>query len=346
MDFSRIKNVIDIEKIQRARVAAFGTGASYTLLGNLARCGVEQFTLSDPDRIEPVNIARQGHTEDQIGQYKVDAVAEMIRTINPRAEVTTLPRDCTEMGDTGIEQHFGTTDLFLFLTDRFSAQAWGNTLALRFGTPAVWGGLYAGGLGGEIIFWHSDIDACFRCLCSKRYQTHEAAQQSTSLDPSSEGATIFDVAFLDAVAGMVALGLLTRGSDNRFGRLIDELGDRNFLQLSTDPGFRVAGRDVIGEQLGISNQCDTYFTWNTIARRDPDFGALPCSDCEEFRGVYFDFMHGGTTRNKRGEPSAWTMRAADYWKSRQPAADSNETSKTTESDDKSSAEAESKEPAI
>ena len=147
MDLSRIKHALDTDKTQRAHVTAFGAGASTTPLCNLARCGVERFTLSDPDRIEPVNIARQGHTEDQIGRFKVDAVAEMIRMINPRAEVTTLPRDCTGLSDPEIEEHFSGTDLFLFLTDRFSAQAWGNTLALRFGTPVLWGGLYAGGLG-------------------------------------------------------------------------------------------------------------------------------------------------------------------------------------------------------
>jgi molybdopterin/thiamine biosynthesis adenylyltransferase len=301
MDLSRIKHALDTVKTQRAHVTAFGAGASTTLLGNLARCGIEQFTLSDPDRIEPVNIARQGHREDQIGRFKVDAVAEMIRAINPRAEVTTLPMDCTVISDAEIEENFSGTDLFLFLTDRFTAQAWGNTLALRFGTPALWGGLYAGGFGGEIIFWHAEIDACFRCLCSKRYQAHAAAEETTSLDPSSDGATIFDVAFLDAVAGMVALGLLTRGSDNRFGRLIDDLGDRNFLQLSTDPGFRIAGRDVIAEQLGISDQCDTYFAWNTIARRDPDGGQLYCSDCERYRGHRFEETPRGFVRIKPGE---------------------------------------------
>ena len=82
-------------------------------------------------------------------------------------------------------------------------------------------------------------------------------------------------------------GSMRSGSDNRFGRLIDDLGDRNFLQLSTDPGFRIGGRDVIAEQLGISDQCDTHFAWNTIARRDPDHGRLPCPDCEEYRGHRF-----------------------------------------------------------
>lgn len=287
MDFSRIQHVVDIERTQNSQVTVFGAGASFTLLGNLARCGVGSFILADPDTIEASNVARQGHTTDQLGVYKVDAVSNHLRRINPDIRMTTFPRDCTTMTDEEIEQNFGATDAFVFATDRFSAQAWGNTVALRFGTPAVFVGLYGGGLGGEVIWWAPEIKACYRCLCSNRYQAHSQTAHSRSLDPSSDGATIFDIACLDAIAGPIIIGLLTRGANNRFGKLIAELDDRNFIQMSTDPSFQVAGRDVIREQLGIPQDRDTYFAWNTIARRDPDHGDLYCPDCEEYRGRVF-----------------------------------------------------------
>ena len=178
MDFSRIANVIDILEIQCAHVAVFGVGASYTLLADLARCGVRRFTLADPDTIEPSNIARQGHTADQIGAYKVDAVAQYLRTINPEIDVVTLPMDCTTLSNEEIDGLFGDVDVFLFATDQFAVQAWGNTVALRLGKPAVWMGVYADGLGGEVIWSAPHVDACFRCLCAKRYQAHEEAEEA------------------------------------------------------------------------------------------------------------------------------------------------------------------------
>ena len=45
------------------------------------------------------------------------------------------------------------------------------------------------------------------------------------------------------------MGLLTRGSANRYGRLIAQLGDRNFLQVKIDPSWTWKGRDIIREQL-------------------------------------------------------------------------------------------------
>src|SRR5207249_2199483 len=95
---------------------------------------------------------------------------------------------------------FGDADLLLLAADRFEAQARGNQAALLLGKPAVWVGLYRGGLAGEVIFWHPDLAACYRCLCEKRYAAHEAAGAgSSSLDPPSTGTTVFDVQFLDSI---------------------------------------------------------------------------------------------------------------------------------------------------
>lgn len=226
-------------------------------------------------------------------------VAAAIRRINPDARVDCLPINFLKMTDDEIDAYLRRTDLFIFATDRFAAQARGNEVALRLGTPAIWIGLYAGGLAGEIVWWAPQVDACFRCLCSKRYEAQaKAGQRGESLDPPSDGCTIFDVALVDSIAGMVAIGLLTRGSQNRFGRLIDGLGDRNFLQVQLDSGWTFGGRDVVREQLGVSADCPAFFAWNTIARSDPDRGQLHCPDCTRFRGHQFEVVDGMSRRVK------------------------------------------------
>lgn len=209
----------------------------------------------------------------------------MIRQINREAEVHGLPVDVTTLSEEEIDAHFGDCDLLLFCTDSFKAQAFGNEMALRLRIPTVWVGLYRGGRAGEVIFWHEDLSSCFHCICASRYQAHERAEtQGVRLDPPSDGADIFAIHFLDSIVGMISLGQLTRGADNRFGRLIDQLGDRNFLQVKIDPTWDLRGHDVVREQLGIADNCDAYFAWNTIARRDPDGGQPPCPDCVKYLG--------------------------------------------------------------
>lgn len=283
MDFSRIQSVIDTRQTQAAEVAVIGAGGSARLIGDLARCGVRRFILVDPDIVEGTNIARQGHDHRHLGVPKVDAVGHNIRQINPEAEVVALPLDFTTLSDEEIDDQFATTDLFIFATDRFSAQARGNEVALRPLTPAIWIGLYPRGQAGEIVFWHPDIPACFRCLCASRYTAHARAIGSRRLDPTSDGATIFDIGLVDSIAGMLAVGLLTRGADNRHGRLIANLGDRNFIQVKIDSEWTFNGRDLVREQLGIAEDRDAFFAWNTIVRADPTRGEPPCPDCVRFR---------------------------------------------------------------
>jgi hypothetical protein len=101
-------------------------------------------------------------------------------------------------------------------------------------------------------------------------------------DPPSDGADILAVGLADHIAGMIVLGLLTEGANNRNGKLIRRLEDRNSLQIKIDPDWTSAGRDVVRGQLGIPDGRDAYVSFCTIARRDPD-GGRTCPDCKKYR---------------------------------------------------------------
>jgi len=298
MDYTRLAGSIDVERLSLSKVALIGTGASRDLACDLVRSGLMKIELYDPDRVEQVNLARQGFLACDVGQTKVSATARALQAINPAVVVRTSTDDITTFSDEELGERFQDVDLLILATDRFAAQAKGNELALRLGIPAIWIGLYARGLGGEVIFWHPALDPCYRCLCAKRYDSHAQANPA-ALDPPSDGATIFDVRLLDSIAGQLAIGLLTGGSDTRYGRLIDELGDRNFLQIKIDPACRIGSRDVVRELLGVRADNETWFAWNTIVRHDPDRGQLPCDDCRRFRGHAFVHQEGRWRRIKR-----------------------------------------------
>ena len=304
-DYSRIKRTADVMKLLTVIIVVIGTGGAADLIANLARCGVRKFKLVDIDTVTEANLCRQGFESADIGRSKVDAVADRLRRINAAVEVKTFTRDFCSMTDEEINQEFGDADLFMFSTDYFPAQARGNEVALRLQKPALWLGMYADGVGGEVVFWHPGIDACYRCLVEKRFLAHELAKANgQSLDPPSDGCTIFDIGFLDAIAGPLAIGLLTRGSDNRYGKLIDALGDRNFIQTQIDPDWTINGRRVVREKLGVPDECEEFFAWNTLARTDPESGFKVCPDCERFRGdTLVPLFHGLPTRIKGKRPT-------------------------------------------
>ena len=169
MNFDRISSTIDVNTMQQSHVTMIG--GAYGLCKDLVRCGLGSLTIVDFDVIAASNPARQDFYTSDLGRYKVEAVAAELRKINPEVEIEYLTRDYCEISQEEHDVLFGHTDLFVFGTDHFPAQARGNYEATRMNKPAIWIGMYKGGRAGEIIHHVPGItDACYRCICSSRYR--------------------------------------------------------------------------------------------------------------------------------------------------------------------------------
>ena len=269
MDFSRIAATVNIEALQGKHVTAIG--GCYGLIEGLVKCGLGGVSLVDFDTVSPSNIARQDFSSTDIARRKVEVVAERLLRINPEVEVETYSLNYCALS---IEEHdrlFGHTDLFVYATDSFIAQARGNREATRLQKPALFIGLYSGGRASEIIYWYPGLTlACYRCICSSRYQAFANGQGNAS----SSGGTIFDLRMADAVAGQIGLGLLTPGANNRMGKLIGQLGNRNLLQTKIDPDYTLGGNDIFRKYLGDH---PANFSFTTIAL--PMERETNCPDC-------------------------------------------------------------------
>jgi hypothetical protein len=283
MNLDRIRPTVNVDRMQQSHVTIVGGG--YGLAQDLVRCGLGSITYVDYDKIDATNPARQDFSSTDIGKYKAEALASTLRQINPDVEVNVMLRDFCDIREDEFDAAFGHTDLFIFATDSFPAQARGNVEALRLGKPAVWIGLYREGRAGEVVHWMPGVTpACYRCVCSSRYRAFaeqariepDAAQskQSNPTQIPSTGGTIFDLRLVDAIAGPIGVGILTAGADNRMGRLIRQLGNRNLLQVKMDPDYRLGGKDIFAECLGNH---PANFSFTTIAL--PMEPELNCPDC-------------------------------------------------------------------
>jgi molybdopterin/thiamine biosynthesis adenylyltransferase len=80
-------------RVRGARVAVAGlggVGGNHVLA--LARIGFESFSLADLDRFELANMNRQaGASMDTLGRSKVEVTAEIVRAINPGADLRLFP---------------------------------------------------------------------------------------------------------------------------------------------------------------------------------------------------------------------------------------------------------------
>ena len=273
MNFNRIAPTIDVETMQQSSVTIIG--GAYGLAKDLVHSGLGAVILDDFDRIDASNPARQDFYSTDMGRYKVEATAEMLRKINPEVQVEYHMHDYCALSRQEHDNLFAHTDLFVFATDFFPAQARGNLEALRLGIPAIWIGMYRAGRAGEIVFYiPGKTNACFRCICGKRYQAFQVGKATVP----SVGGTILDLHLVDAIVGQIAVGILTDGAENRMGKLPDQLGNRNFMQVKIDPDYRLGGKDIFGQYLGNN---PANFSFTTIAlpmERDEN-----CPDCSKYQ---------------------------------------------------------------
>jgi sulfur carrier protein ThiS adenylyltransferase len=85
-----------IEKIKKARVAIAGAGGlGSNCASALVRAGFINLTIIDFDVISPLNLNRQFFFESQIGQKKVEALAENLRKINPELNLSIFAEKIT-----------------------------------------------------------------------------------------------------------------------------------------------------------------------------------------------------------------------------------------------------------
>lgn len=203
--FSRNRGLIsdaDQQKLMATRVAVAGAGGVGGLhLLTLARMGVGKFTLADPDIFEAVNINRQfGAMQSTMGRAKADVLAEMIRDINPIAEIT-LYREA--IGPENVERFFDGVDIYIDGIDFFeiAARRLVFQMARRRGVHAI----TAAPLGfGATLQLFSPTGMSFDDYCGiteRMSTTEQIAAFAVALAPHPYHARYLDFAHVDLSRG-------------------------------------------------------------------------------------------------------------------------------------------------
>jgi molybdopterin/thiamine biosynthesis adenylyltransferase len=106
-------------RLKAAKILIIGCGGiGGTVAIILARSGIENFILIEPDRYEPSNMNRQICCfENTLGRNKAEVVAEYIRKINPEANVDV---NATRMNHKEIEELIKKVDIVFPAADDFA----------------------------------------------------------------------------------------------------------------------------------------------------------------------------------------------------------------------------------
>jgi len=216
-------------------ILGLGTGGSKIAL-ELARAGVGNLILCDPDKLEVANISRHEGDIFDVGKPKVQVAAERIYRINPAIQVKSYYEDIFERPQEEVEGIFESADLAVAATDKTSVQLLTNEITHKLGIPCVFGGCYEEALGGEVFFTlPGKTMPCLACLRSglKQPSKRSNIDYSTASGPNDyQGQPGLHAAvdFVTCIEIQICLGIMLQGSrTSKLAQMIDPR--RNFLLI-------------------------------------------------------------------------------------------------------------------
>lgn len=170
--FRRLDGVRDVAQLEHRRIACFGLGAIGSSMAlALAREGVAEFTLCDPDSLRPGNITRHALDLMSVGQSKTDAVELALTRIDPFLQTTVETESLTDPGM--INARIQGADLVLLAVgDDLREELFGEIIAATEGRPPIiLARTLHAGHAFRVALIRPGIDACLRCLDD--YQTEQ-----------------------------------------------------------------------------------------------------------------------------------------------------------------------------
>ncbi len=270
--FSRNSGLMETDWMDGKCVVVSGCGSVGSCAAlQLARSGVGRFVLVDRDCMEIHNVCRHQCDLSDIGRYKVDAVADRIRRINPSAQVRKFYQTIQEVPVSRYADWVTPEDaLFLGACDNRVGNAYACDAAYSLGAPFLALGFMARAWGGELFYCLPEKgDVCYRCAFRRQIDSaiDEERRSHTYMNEEDAGTVPFepgldvDVEYGVSLADKVALDILNRKNPDYHFRLLDRLsqftvfsgtGDRSWA----DPFWAGAFQKPVDYRcVGLSGGC-------------------------------------------------------------------------------------------
>ncbi len=145
----------DLNKLPGKKVGIIGLGSvGSKIASSLARTGVSSFFLVDEDIFLPENVCRNVLDWRNVGEHKVDAVAEMLFCIGSNikvdvARINLTGQEANVSLDTVLKK-LSRCDLLIDATANNKVFNLLAAIAKKYTKPLVWMEVFAGGIGGMI----------------------------------------------------------------------------------------------------------------------------------------------------------------------------------------------------
>ena len=236
------QNLLDV--LHNSCVVMFGLGSMGSRIAlSLARSGVRNIRLVDPDYVSIENLSRHESDMFDLFRHKVDAVRERILRVNPLAEVDTYPFDIFSRSEETKEKVYEGVHLAIATTDRMAVQQRINYDCWRRKIPALFAGCYDEARGGEVLFvLPGKTSVCLECLRGGAGEPERKGEIDYSRargpeDYEGEPGLSSAINLISDVAEQYAIALLLRNEKCEMAKLIDPKNNLLFIGGAIGRGF-------------------------------------------------------------------------------------------------------------
>ena len=150
-----MRHGLDSGCLANLNVAIVGLGSVGSKIAvSLARSGVRQFFLLDDDLLHPANLARNDLDWCDVGQHKVDAVADRLLRLHPETKIVRcrhrlVGQESSEAAASAVST-LAKADLIIDATANPSVYTICAHVAQHVQRPLIWVEVFAGGIGGMV----------------------------------------------------------------------------------------------------------------------------------------------------------------------------------------------------
>ncbi len=159
-------------ELKDKKVLMVGAGALGNFVGlGLAKMGVKEMHIVDPDDVEETNLNRQVLYYDSIGEHKAEILAWKLNQINKNVKAIPIIDAISEETPFMNNKY----DMYLDCVDNFAARAVLNDFATRYGVPLVSGGTSY--KAGQVVVYKPDETLCLDCQLGIKELAKESEQR-------------------------------------------------------------------------------------------------------------------------------------------------------------------------
>lgn len=286
---SRHRGLIETGLLSNSSVLIFGLGTGgIQIVINLAKCGVGNFHLVDPDRLKIGNICRHQAGLSHIGRKKVLVARDLLLEKNPEVKISTHPIRADESNRDQLQKMVKNADLIICATDNRESKLLINAIGVEAKKTMFFSGAFRRAYGGQILRVYPTETACYHCFLLGMPGVEIDQEISSSANasdiaysdrqvPIAPGLAI-DVEPIGTMTSKLVLQELIKNKESTLHILDKDFSANWYFWLNRpEPGTQYASWPPLSDEAGAM----TILRWYGVYLNKDE----ACPACGNFEGV-------------------------------------------------------------